>query len=367
MITKIIQLYQRYKIHFLVWILYMLQETVVIGILFNSFGNPFIYLVHYLVSIFMFYLHSDVVLPIALIDRRKAWLVVPIAVVLQLAVYVLLHFMASYALFSVDIGTVDELKLDRTFVLRNLYRGLLFMGFATGYYFFSTYLKERTKSETLQQEKLITIIEAQKMKQELADAQNAFLKAQINPHFLFNTLDFVYHSINQYSPVAGESIIRLADMMRYAISAGELGSNVRLAGEIEQVENLIYLYQVRRAGGLAIEFRYTPECGMVKLIPLVLLTLVENMFKHGYIGSNMDEAARIQLEVRSGYFSIRTVNLIGRSNIELSNRTGLKNVDERMKNAYGTNFKLDYGVRGKFFEVNLQVPLALIQDYFEGP
>lgn len=353
-------LYQQYKVHFLVWAVYMLQETVVIGILFNSFGNPFIYLVHYLVSIFMFYLHSDVVLPFAVADKRKAWLLVPIVVILQLALYVLLHFLASYALFSIDIGTVDELRLDATFVLRNLYRGLLFMGFATGYYFLSTYLKERTRSEILEQEKLKAIIERQKMQQQLADAQNAFLKAQINPHFLFNTLDFVYHNINQYSPVAGESIVRLAEMMRFAISAGELESTVYLDSEIEQVENLIFLYKVRKAGMLGLEFEYPSECRKMKLIPLVLLTLVENMFKHGLIGSNAEDLAKIQISVSGGWFRIKTVNVIGRHNSALSNRTGLTNVTERMTNAYGKNFRLEYGVRERFFEVDIRIPTELM-------
>ncbi|WP_162796358.1 sensor histidine kinase [Pedobacter namyangjuensis] len=246
-------------------------------------------------------------------------------------------------------------------IIRNLYRGIYFFGFSTGYYFLSTYLRERKRAQELEQDKLKAIIQHQQMQQELTNAQNAFLKAQINPHFLFNTLDFVYHNVNKHSPMAGEAVARLAEMMRFAIAAGEREQNIRLGDEIEQVENLIFLYQIRKNNGLAISFIYPEEALELKIIPLVLLTLVENVFKHGYLTSDEKDRAEIILAIDGEVLRIETNNSIGRLQTLMSNKTGLKNVDERLGFAYGKNYAFSHEAKGNKFSVRLSIAISLLQ------
>ncbi|WP_165501733.1 sensor histidine kinase [Pedobacter frigiditerrae] len=234
------------------------------------------------------------------------------------------------------------------------------MGFSTGYYYLKTYLKERKRAENLEKERLEKIIQQQKIEQELVIAQNAFLKAQINPHFLFNTLDFIYHNVNKYSETAGDAVIKLAQMMRFAIDSNEMEQTIYLAYEIEQVENLLYLYQIRKNNDLNIHFAYTDEVKQFRLIPLVVLTLVENIFKHGDI-SNAEDIAFVNLEVKNDLLIIQAVNLINVNKIKGSNNSGLNNIQKRLNYAYGDKIIFQYQVISNHFKVDIKIPISFLK------
>lgn len=358
---QVIEGLKRYKIHFIIWTLYMFQETVVIVVLTGQFVNPLIYIVHYVVSIALFYLFGDYGLPWALRFKLKSIWRIPIVIVIQIGLYLIFHYFATAFLQLFEIGvTKEKVVLDSVFILRNLYRCILFMGFSTGYYYLKTYLKERKKTEELEKERLEKIIQQQKIEQELVTAQNAFLKAQINPHFLFNTLDFIYHKVNAHSEVAGEAIVKLAQMMRFAIDSDEMGDTIYLADEIEQVESLLYLYQIRKTNDLNIHFSYTEVVKQLRLIPLVILTLVENIFKHGDISKD-DDVAFVNLKIEKDYLIIQTTNLINSNKIENSNHSGLSNIQKRLNYAYGNEASFQYQTVNQHFKVNIQIPVKLLK------
>ncbi|RYX79671.1 histidine kinase, partial [bacterium] len=74
----------------------------------------------------------------------------------------------------------------------------------------------------------------------------------------------VYHSVNKHSPVAGDAVARLAEMMRFALTAENQEQQTQLAAEIEQVENLIFLYQIRKNNQLSISFKYPQKALKIK-------------------------------------------------------------------------------------------------------
>lgn len=347
------------KIHCLVWILYMLYETLIVGILLGSFGNPIIYLAHYLIVILFFYLHANEGLPFAMKAKQNAVFLIPIVVAIELSIYTLAQYAVTLLLAKIDLNTASGKEFNNTFILRNVYRGILFLGFSTGYYYLKTYLTERKKTAQLEKERLEAIIAQQQMAQELITAQNAFLKAQINPHFLFNSLDFIYHKVNKHSEVAGEAVVKLADMMRFAVTANEMGDTIYISEEIAQVENLLYLYQIRKHHELNVHFSYSDAVKHLRFIPLVILTLVENIFKHGDI-SNEDEIAVIKLEVADDQFVIQTMNLIKTTNVKNSTRAGLNNIKKRLSFAYGENLGCDFQAAGNHFKVKIVIPLTLL-------
>jgi two-component system LytT family sensor kinase len=356
---EIIINFRKHRLHYLIWALYIFYEAITLGILFNDWGSPIIYLSHYLIIIIYFYVNSNFSLPVALKDKRKSILLLPLIVILELSIYIIAQYLVSEFLIVVKIAK-DPVHLDYFFLIRNLYRGLLFMGFSTGYYYLKTYLKERKKTEDLEKERLEKIIQTQKIEQELVIAQNAFLKAQINPHFLFNTLDFIYHNVNKHSETAGQAVIRLAQMMRFAIDSDEMEQTIYLADEIEQVENLLYLYQIRKNSDLNVHFAYTDEVKQLRLIPLVLLTLVENIFKHGDI-SNADDIAFINIEVKNDVLIIQTINLINLNKIKDSNNSGLNNIQKRLNYAYGDEIIFQHQVSNNHFKVDVKLPIKLLK------
>jgi two-component system LytT family sensor kinase len=360
MVERIILWFKGNRIHIWIWIFYIFYENVVIGILFDIYAHPLIYIVHYAIIIGFFYLHANYLLPKALGNKRKMLWKAFLIVIVQIPVYITLHFLANYILAIIHFIRFDAVKFNAEFVLRNFYRGFYFMAISTGYYFLKNYLNERKKTEELEREKLQDIIKRQRIEQELIIAQNAYLKAQINPHFLFNTLDFVYHNVNMHSAVAGEAIIRLSEMMRFAIDSDQMDGKILLSDEIEQVSNLIFLNQIRKNSKLHIDFNHQDSVMEFKIIPLVILTLVENIFKHGNL-INPEMPANISIKIVQDKLIVNTCNLM---NVEESvgrHGYGLINVQKRLQQVYGNEAKLVCITEHNKFLVELSIPIGLLK------
>lgn len=350
--------YKKYKIHLLCWTIFIVYESVITSIVFYNWANPIIYLSHYFVFIVFFYLHADFVLPWVLKRKREVYLLLPIAVALEAFWHMVFQYADSYLLTYLNISKV-QVKVDLNSILMNVYRSITFLLFATGYFFIKTYVTERKKREEVEKERLQAIISKQQVEQELALAQHAFLKAQINPHFLFNTLDFIFHQINTHSEIAGEAIIRLADIMRFAVNTDYTKPKTVLGEEIEQVENLLYLHSIIKNGEKSLIFNYANAVCQLHFIPLVLLTLIENMLKHGQINPN-DEAT-LSVAIVEEQLTIKTINLINPNPFVKSNYLGLANIQKRLVFAYQEDASFVYGERNHHFFTEIKVPVARLR------
>ncbi|WP_345951240.1 histidine kinase [Mucilaginibacter sp. PAMB04274] len=356
--------FRRFKVHILIWTAFILYETVVIGLVFGEFGHPLTYLSHYAIALVLFYVHADVVLPRAVNGTLHVVWRTPLLVAVEIWLYIFACYCIDYALVEASmIKRAGSLAFDTTYQLKTLYRGLLFMGFGTGYYFLKRFLKERERSSALEKEQLREIINRQKFEQQLANAENEFLKAQINPHFLFNTLDFVYHNVLLVSPVAANTIIALSEMVRFAMDASKTGGYILLGDEIEQVDNLIFLNQVRKSDSLSFLFQSDRSVEGLFLIPLVLLTLAENIFKHGELDDPSDPA-RFTVTTQGDELIIETRNAINLQYVpSRSSGSGLSNISQRLKYAYGDQCSFTHRVTsGSHFEVRITILMDLLRE-----
>lgn len=184
------------------------------------------------------------------------------------------------------------------------------------------------------------ILEEQKLQLEVEKTQANFnfLKAQINPHFLHNTLNFLYAKSLPYSPELSEGILTLSDIMRYALSQGnEKDGKAPLKDEIEHVRNVIKISQLRFSNKLNVNFEVTGVVNGAMIIPFVLITLVENAFKHGDL-KDTEAPIDIKLNVDGNklYFYCRNKKKTGPK--ELSTGIGLENIKNRLDLAYGKNY-----------------------------
>jgi len=349
---------KKYRYHFLVWALFIFYETVVIGLVSGEFGNPLTYAAHYALAISLFYGHAIYGMPWAMSSYRNSFWRVPLVFLLEISVFIFSSFFIDKLLIAGHfLSSSAPLKLSFLYCLRMLYRGIYFLGFATGYYFFVTYINEKRKTDKLERQWLNDIIYRQKSEQELTKAQNAFLQAQITPHFLFNTLDFIYHNIFTISPVAADTIIALSEIMRFAIDSDKMGDSILLEDEISQVENLLYLYRIKKNNGITVDLNVSEDTSGIKLIPLVLLTLVENIFKHGDIDSPKEKAS-IHIYVNNKQLVIETDNLVGYKKNHERTGFGLSNVQKRLKYAYGSDIEFTHGCDDfNRFKVALAIPL----------
>src|SRR6476469_9191295 len=190
------------------------------------------------------------------------------------------------------------------------------------------------------QQKQHKVLEAQKLQLEIEKSQANFnfLKAQINPHFLHNTLNFLYAKSLPYSSELSEGILTLADIMRYALSEGNAkDGKAPLKDEIEHVRNVIKINQLRFSNTLNVEFTVNGNVDGISIIPFVLITIVENAFKHGDL-KNQNAPIEIKIDVKNNRLNFWCRNKKKAGPKELSTGVGLDNIRKRLDIAYGDHY-----------------------------
>lgn len=199
------------------------------------------------------------------------------------------------------------------------------------------------------------VLEEQKLQLEVekSSANLNFLKAQINPHFLHNTLNFLYAKSLPYSPELSEGILTLSDIMRYALSEGNAkDGKAPLKDEIEHVWNVIKINQLRFSNKLNVNFNVIGLVEGINIIPFVLITIVENAFKHGDL-KDQGHPIEIQLEVNGKKLRFWCTNKKKSGPKELSTGVGLDNIKKRLDLAYGNNYSFNIRNEAEFYSTEL--------------
>ncbi|HNP18955.1 MAG TPA: histidine kinase [Fulvivirga sp.] len=212
-------------------------------------------------------------------------------------------------------------------------------------YFQHTQRKEQEKSELALKNKEI---------------QLALLKSQINPHFLFNTLNSISTLIASSKEKARKVITQLSDIFRYALDSHS-GEMVKLVDELEFIENFIRIQQVRFGDRLKYVVKVEPECMNLEVPPMILQPLVENSVKYGI--APKDEGGSIILTVKKLpegiYFEVSDDGL-GKNAHKVhdgkSSGIGLKNTDKRLNNIFGKSAALNIVPREDGYTVSFLIP-----------
>ena len=189
-----------------------------------------------------------------------------------------------------------------------------------------------------------------------SQAELNLLKSQVQPHFLFNTLNNIYYESYREAPRTALLIERLSGIMRYFVDESPR-EYVLLATEIQFLENYMALEQIRIRYGIRIHFTKTgnPE---LRVPPMLLMTFVENIFKHGIDKNSHENSVDITLAVRDGYLYFQTANRIPpiQPNKQ-NNKFGIRNLAERLRILYGSDFELHTGPQDGRFVASLKFPL----------
>ena len=196
------------------------------------------------------------------------------------------------------------------------------------------YLSDMRKhNQLLEEQKLMLEVEK-------THADLKFLKSQINPHFLHNTLNSFYARSLPLSKDLAEGILTLSEMMRYALGeAYTEDGKVLLRDEMEHLHNFIKMNQFRFRNTLNVRLEINGEVQDKVIIPFVLITLVENIFKHGEL---MDERAPclISIDIKESSIRYYSRNVKKTGPKELSTGIGLDNIQKRLQLAYGDGYTL---------------------------
>jgi len=262
----------KHRVHLIAWICFIFWESIIIGLASGSFGKFGNYVVHYMVHITFFYLHVWL-LEKATSFPRQAIYKVPLFVILELCIYVGFVYYLDIFLREYTNFIPTPPASTNTRILTLLWRSSFFMLFSTGFFFLKQFIGEKQEKSRIEKQRFQMLIDKEKMDKELAMSKNAFMKAQINPHLLFNTFEFVHQKLSTYSPEDAKVMLYLSDMMRFAANTQHNEGFVYLSEEISQCENLIGLHRITQ-GAIYIELASGPDLGEIKLIPLVLLTIL---------------------------------------------------------------------------------------------
>ena len=199
----------------------------------------------------------------------------------------------------------------------------------------------------------------QNLKQENIETELKLLKAQLNPHFMFNAINNIYFLIRKNPDLAEKSLASFSDMLRYQLYECN-DQAVLLSKEIEHTSNFIKLAKLRKGEKLEMRFEIQEDLDHVLIAPFLLFPLVENAFKH--VSSKAGEKEWIHIQVaKEGELLQVCVNnsqtKTPKSKEVLSyGGIGLTNLKRRLSLSYPDNHQLEISDKEESFEVRMKVP-----------
>lgn len=186
------------------------------------------------------------------------------------------------------------------------------------------------------------------------------LKAQLNPHFLFNTLNNLYGLSVAESKTLPALMLRLSELLRYSLYDTNQ-SYVPVQKEINYVHNYVELEKIRLSNKIDIKMEVTGNYTDLYIAPLLLIVFVENSFKHFSSPKETQSCIYIILKLNNSRLTLKVRNTIDPDYIVGQRKSkgglGLKNVKQRLDLIYPQRHILDITNRNTYFEVNLEIDL----------
>ncbi|MFD0989020.1 sensor histidine kinase [Mariniflexile jejuense] len=195
-------------------------------------------------------------------------------------------------------------------------------------------------------------IEVQKSATELH-----FLKHQLSPHFLFNSLNSIYSLTTKKSNDAPEAVITLSELMRYMLYE-TYNEFVTLTKELEYIQNYLKLQRLRIANNTDVTLNIHGTITNQKIRPLLFISFIENAFKYGTDFKGHTEV-KIEINVNEADLYFKCINIIGsRKTDKDSSGIGLQNTKERLELLYPNKHELEVTEKDNRFVVNLMLKLS---------
>jgi len=199
----------------------------------------------------------------------------------------------------------------------------------------------------------------QQIEQEKTLTELKALKSQVNPHFLFNSLNSIYSLARKNSPTLPETILKLGSLMRYVIYETDV-DKIGLQKEIEIISDYIALQKIRTSEGDKVEFKIEGDPGETKIAPLIFLPFIENSFKHGLQRGKTESFIKIKIEITGAVLNFEIENSKGlpvETGLQEYKGIGIENVKKRLGLVYPGAHVLKISENDKVFKVLLQLQL----------
>jgi two-component system LytT family sensor kinase len=194
----------------------------------------------------------------------------------------------------------------------------------------------------------------QQVEKEKLETELNFLKAQINPHFLFNALNSIYVLIGLDKEAAEKTMLRFSDLLRYQLY--ECKEHVELEKELHFLGDYIGLETLRKENNLKVNYNIPGEIPYKKIAPFILIPFVENAFKHVSRSAEQENFIDINAEINKNNFLFTVVNSVNGSAHSTGNKgIGLQNVQRRLELLYPEKHNLQIHKTENSFLINLEM------------
>ena len=316
---------KRWLYHTLFWILYYFFLCVVF---YNAYQiHDFIFYVQFILfmpfSAALVYVNFYILIPYFLYRKKYFYYALLLSLALlgtafidQLLKQLYAHFGSKLFAFTADLN------------FQNLFSETISLFYLTG---FTTSVK--LSKDWIQNQQLMKEKEKQYLETELN-----FLKAQIQPHFFFNTLNNLYSLTLKKSDQAPEIVLKLSALMSYMLYESNT-PKVSLSKEITYLQNYLDLEKLRFGQRLVVTFEMEGQIEEVSIPPMILILFLENSFKHG-VKNNLNKIRiDISLKVEEGFLFFGVKNPVGENTSTGNTGIGLKNAKRRLELLYGNNYQ----------------------------
>ena len=318
-------------LHILFWCLFLLMPIIFAPGVPDSFDDIFNpnalrdYIVIFFLMVF-FYTNYFVLMPVVYL-RKKYFLYG----LLIIAFFVITTVLPTF-LFPAEGGRLP-------FLFRTAHNIFVFTAAA----FISIALKLYEQWKYTEKEKLATEL--------------SYLKSQINPHFLFNTLNSIYSLSIEKSEATPSAIVMLSGMMRYVISDAAQ-DYVSLEKELNYISDYIELQKIRLGNTVKIDYRCAGLPDKKQIAPLILIPIIENAFKHG-VNPEEDSHIRINILIKNSELHMNTFNnKVATISDDIERPSiGIENTQKRLEFLYPGNYNLKILDEIKTYSVELTINL----------
>lgn len=309
-------------IHILFWMLFTFISLFVFTRYYWA-ENPF--LQYFFILIVLVYTNNQILLPFFV---KKRWYI------LYSLIFLLISFLATQLYCNVFARCGCSIMKCLSDYLWQTLTPLLFFSFI---WMFFRYID--------------TAEEVEKIQQERTEMELKFLKSQINPHVLFNNLNTIYSYSIEKPAKAPDLILKLSDNLKHVLYESN-SEKVSISKEIQFINNYIVFHKIRTEGLKKINYKISTDKENYKIAPLLLVTVIENAFKHSTINSIIT----ININVKENILTCVCENNFNEKPVKSENAIGLKNLKKRLDLLYKNKYELVID-KATVFKVSLSLNL----------
>ena len=353
----ILKFYSKYRIlfHILFWVGYVLYEGVIWGMVDDGYGRRLhVSLIELPVKILATYFTIYVLIDRLLLQEKylQFFIYLVVSVLFFVVVLRILAYEIIYPKYYPESLDVIPMLWPPKMLIAFFYIYCVTAIVAT-FHLARIWFLHQQETQLIKQN-------AEQLEKEKVTAQLQLLKSQINPHFLFNTLNNLYSLTRSKSDKAPEMVVKLSELMSYMLYESNK-EEVFLDKEIQYLENYIALEQLRYEDDLDVNVKIYGDSSGIKIAPLLILPLVENGFKHGASKQLSDSWILIDISIDQQKIKIKVENsknnLHDNGKNHLKPKIGIENLRERLSLIYPNRHSLQIFEEADKYLVVMEITL----------